>query len=157
MLLVFLIQTTRVGAAQKAFEWPAATLNPAKLCYAVHRLALEQGGYNVYTHTPAVSVTESEVEESWKVNTSRGSIRARKVIHATNAYVSALLPELKGLVTPTKGTRSPISCTTMRLTAHFTFPAQAIKLSVPPAGLESFPRLEGSYSLRYLPEHFYSV
>lgn len=57
----------------------------------------------MYTHTPAVSVTESDVKGSWMVNTSRGSIRARKVVHTTNAYASALLPELAGLVTPTKG------------------------------------------------------
>lgn len=67
-------------------------------------MALEKGGYSIYTHTPALSVTESsESEASWVVNTSRGSITAGKVVHATNAYASALLPELKGMITPTKG------------------------------------------------------
>ncbi|KAJ9101219.1 hypothetical protein QFC21_003438 [Naganishia friedmannii] len=129
---------TRVVDAVKAFEWPAATLNPAKLCYAVHHLCLQKGGYSIFTHTPALSVTAStDFEGSWIVNTPRGSIRSRKIVHATNAYASAILPEMEGLITPTK--------------------AQALKLSIPPVGLETFPRLDASYSLRYLPEHFYSV
>jgi hypothetical protein len=108
LLLSIFRQATRVDDAKKAFEWPAATLNPAKLCYAVHRLALSKGGYSMYTHTPALSVTESDSKGSWNVNTSRGTIRAKKVVHTTNAYASALLPELSGLVTPTKGKRDRV-------------------------------------------------
>lgn len=101
-----------MGDATKAFEWPAATLNPAKLCYAVHRMSLEKGGYSIFTHTPALSVTEStEAKGRWTVNTSRGSITATKVVHATNAYASALLPEMNGIIVPTKGEQlSQSSC-----------------------------------------------
>jgi glycine/D-amino acid oxidase-like deaminating enzyme len=67
-------------------------------------MSLEKGGYSIFTHTPALSVTESTGSSgTWTVNTSRGSITATKVIHATNAYASALLPEMKGMITPTKG------------------------------------------------------
>jgi glycine/D-amino acid oxidase-like deaminating enzyme len=67
-------------------------------------MSLEKGGYSIFTHTPALSVTESaDSNGSWTVNTPRGSIVAAKVVHATNAYASALLPEMKSLITPTKG------------------------------------------------------
>jgi glycine/D-amino acid oxidase-like deaminating enzyme len=60
------------------------------------------------THTPVLSVTTS-ADESNLINTSRGSIRAKKVIFATNAYTSALLPLYNKKIVPTKGTCSHIS------------------------------------------------
>lgn len=94
-------QATGLPATLAAFRWRAATLNPAKLCYAVHRLSLAQGGYSIYTHAPVTTV--SEVGGVSMVETPRGSIRAKQVVFATNAYTSALLPEMKGLISPMRG------------------------------------------------------
>ncbi|ORY27107.1 FAD dependent oxidoreductase [Naematelia encephala] len=120
-----------------AFQWPAATLNPSKLCYAVHRACFSLGGYSLFTHTPVTSVVPGSVSKTWSVKTTRGAIQTAKVIYATNAYTKLLLPEFEGLITPYK--------------------VQAVQLSAPPAGPEAFPRIAPSMSLRYGLHQFYSV
>lgn len=56
-------------------------------------------GLNLQTWTPATGVTGSAGD--WLVHTERGRIAARTVIHATNAYAPALLPEVAGAIRPT--------------------------------------------------------
>jgi hypothetical protein len=64
-------------------------------------------GLNLQTWTPVKSISESRDENGlWAVRTSRGTIYAPKVIHATNAYAGAILPELKDMIKPT-----PFMCT----------------------------------------------
>lgn len=61
-------------------------------------------GVNVQAHTPVTSVTpDPSGDGSFIVETPRGKIRAGKVIHANNAYVSALLPEYSKNIIPCKG------------------------------------------------------
>ncbi|KAL2671595.1 hypothetical protein Neosp_014185 [[Neocosmospora] mangrovei] len=51
---------------------------------------------NVQTHTPVTHVGfDSSSELPYQVQTDRGNIRARAVLHATNAYARALIPELR--------------------------------------------------------------
>ncbi|WVQ86242.1 hypothetical protein IAT38_008410 [Cryptococcus sp. DSM 104549] len=132
---------SRSSAAVGAYEWPASTINPAKFCYGIHRTNLSLGGYSLFTHTPVTGVTPLECagagenDVKWSVNTPRGSIKAAKVVYATNAYSKLVLPEMDGLITPML--------------------AQALQLSPPPN--ESYPRIEPSMSLRYALNHFYSV
>jgi glycine/D-amino acid oxidase-like deaminating enzyme len=45
------------------------------------------------------------------VTTSRGSVKARNVVYATNAYTSSLLPEFAGKIIPVRGMCSHISPT----------------------------------------------
>jgi glycine/D-amino acid oxidase-like deaminating enzyme len=40
---------------------------------------------------------------TWIVNTPRGSLIGNTIIHATNGYSSALVPELRGKIVPVKG------------------------------------------------------
>jgi glycine/D-amino acid oxidase-like deaminating enzyme len=62
----------------------------------------------LHTHTPVekVSPLSNDSKYRWVVETPRGNIKARYVIHATNAYASHLLPHLAspqtGIV-PTRG------------------------------------------------------
>lgn len=59
-------------------------------------------GLNFQTWTPVQSVSESTVKAGqWVVKTERGSITTPTVVHATNAYVSAILPELQSFIRPT--------------------------------------------------------
>jgi glycine/D-amino acid oxidase-like deaminating enzyme len=58
---------------------------------------------NLRTYTPVTSLTSSATPGSWKATTDRGSITAPKIILATNAYTSALLPEYTGKIVPCKG------------------------------------------------------
>lgn len=117
-------QESRVDAAIGAYKWPAATLNPAKLTLGIHTLNMERGGYELYAFAPVHSVTQAEDGKSWTVTTPRGSVKAGKVVFATNAYSQAIVPELEGLITPWR--------------------AQAVLLPPAPVGEEAFPKLEPS-------------
>ncbi|OWZ66298.1 hypothetical protein AYX14_02526 [Cryptococcus neoformans] len=133
-------KVARSPRAIAAYQWPAASLNPSKLCYAVHRVNLSLGA-KLFTWTPVTNVTEASSSDEdgaykWKVETSRGSIVTKKVVYATNGYTSLILPEMDGLIVSHK--------------------AQAIKLTPPPLGMDAFPRIEETMSLRYL-DRFYSV
>lgn len=62
-------------------------------------------GVDLQTNTPVSSITPTHAESvtGWVVNTGRGSIKCHTVIHATNGYASALVPEIKGKIVPVKG------------------------------------------------------
>lgn len=68
---------------------------------------LERTSINVQTHTPVTSVTTTSSGSSI-VKTPRGSIRARKVVFASNAYTSGILPAFSNKIMPTKITNSHI-------------------------------------------------
>ncbi|KDN49010.1 hypothetical protein RSAG8_02363, partial [Rhizoctonia solani AG-8 WAC10335] len=57
---------------------------------------------DLFTHAPvnAVEPISGDPTYRWSVVTQRGDIKARYVVHATNAYASHLLPQLTG---PSKG------------------------------------------------------
>lgn len=65
-----------------------------------------RSGVNLQTKTPVMSVSPERAHSGtykWSVSTRRGSIRCSTVIHATNGYACALLPELRGKIVPVKG------------------------------------------------------
>ncbi|KAI8313525.1 hypothetical protein K4K61_007652 [Colletotrichum sp. SAR11_59] len=51
---------------------------------------------SLHSHTPVSSVTQDENGIEYTVGTSEGSIKARAVVHATNAWASHLIPSLQG-------------------------------------------------------------
>ncbi|KAG8716201.1 hypothetical protein FRC11_007375 [Ceratobasidium sp. 423] len=57
---------------------------------------------DLFTHAPvnAVEPISGDPTYRWSVMTQRGNVKARYVVHATNAYASHLLPQLAG---PSKG------------------------------------------------------
>ncbi|KZT60161.1 DAO-domain-containing protein [Calocera cornea HHB12733] len=61
---------------------------------------------SLYTHTPVTSITSGTLPWNvWALETPRGSVMAKVIVHCTNAYVSHLLPHLSGPdgVVPTRG------------------------------------------------------
>lgn len=63
--------------------------------------ALEHPNVNLQTNTPVKSIAESPTADGrWKVTTNRGTVLARQVIMATNAYTAALLPEYRNKIIP---------------------------------------------------------
>ncbi|KAK6856672.1 FAD dependent oxidoreductase [Apiospora arundinis] len=111
---------TRLQDARACYAWPASTLQPRKLAGHVMRatLAAAKGGVNLQTFTPARSVTPYEEDSSstaanhneeqdqkktryrWTVHTDRGPIACTNVVHASNAYLPAYLPSMRGLIRP---------------------------------------------------------
>jgi glycine/D-amino acid oxidase-like deaminating enzyme len=116
----YTLEALRIPTAEGAVvQWHAASLWPYKLvAFVLERLlAAEAGGFNLQTNTPVTglqkaspppaSLTGQDGTKSgrlpWEVQTPRGSITARTVLLATNAYTSHLLPQFADLIVPTRG------------------------------------------------------
>jgi hypothetical protein len=92
---------------------------------------LEQSpSLNVQTHTPVTSIITSNDGTSI-VHTPRGTIRAQKIVFATNGYTTGIVPEFEKKIVPIK-----ISC------SHISAPEDSPN---PP------PQLTHTYGLSYTP------
>lgn len=95
-----MFKISRIRDAQACYAWPASTLQPWKLTAHVMRETLSKGA-NFQTHTTVIRVIASSKNPmSWTVETNRGNIECLQVVHATNAFSSALEPSLRGLISP---------------------------------------------------------
>jgi glycine/D-amino acid oxidase-like deaminating enzyme len=87
----------------------------------VHQLLekLISNGLNIQAHTPVSSVSSSSKKDGlWSINTARGTINTAKVVYATNAYTSHLLPEYARAITPVRGVCSHIESPKGKSTPH---------------------------------------
>ncbi|KAM0811553.1 putative FAD dependent oxidoreductase [Seiridium cardinale] len=117
---------SRIKDAKACYAWSASTLHPWKLAAHVMRDNLEKG-VNLQTHTEVTRVVPSSQNTgSWIIQTARGEIECSQVVHATNAYSSALEPSLRGLISP-----SPHICNRV----------------VPPATFKGPDTLKNSYGI----------
>ncbi|KZF25800.1 FAD dependent oxidoreductase [Xylona heveae TC161] len=99
-----------VKGAKGCFSFTAGHLWPYKLVMHLLRLVVSRG-VNLQTYTPVVSVSDEPdpVTGAWTVTTeSRGSIKAKKVIFATNAYTAGLAPAYAQKIIPVRGICSRI-------------------------------------------------
>ena len=60
------------------------------------------GSFNLQTLTPVQALAQYDLDR-WTVKTPRGCIVANKVVLATNAYTSHLLPQFADLIVPVRG------------------------------------------------------
>ncbi|KAK3350669.1 FAD dependent oxidoreductase [Neurospora tetraspora] len=60
------------------------------------------GEFNLQTNTPVLGLHKLNDDGRWIVVTSRGHIRANRVLLAMNGYTSNLLPEMKDLIVPVR-------------------------------------------------------
>lgn len=68
-------------------------------------------GVNLQTNTPVLSISEGPSNEGYyTVSTSRGTLLAKKVVFATNAYTSSLLPAYSQRIVPVRGICTRITC-----------------------------------------------
>lgn len=99
---------------------------------------------NLQTNTPVQSVTSNGDNLSsrrWEVNTSRGTIQASKVLYASNAYTSALLPEFKKAIVPVRG----ICCRITTPQGHPPLLSNSYILRIAPGEYDYLiPRADGS-------------
>lgn len=107
---------------------PTCSVWPYKL---VTTLLLQciNAGLNLQTYT-LVQNLKPTPEGGWIISTSRGSIRCKKVVCATNAWTRAILPEFKDKIVPVKGVVShikPASKNTGKLKFNYyhTFPIES--------------------------------
>ncbi|KAF5228925.1 hypothetical protein FAUST_10724 [Fusarium austroamericanum] len=84
-----------------AVSYPACSLWPRKLAMCLLERAVDNG-LMLFTKTPVTSVS-GESEQDCTIESTKGTIKCHQVYHATNGYVSNLLPEFIGKVVPAKG------------------------------------------------------
>ncbi|OJJ60517.1 hypothetical protein ASPSYDRAFT_197969 [Aspergillus sydowii CBS 593.65] len=107
---------SHIKSALACYAWSASTLYPWKLTAHIMRENLSKG-VNLQTRTKATNVAQSNANAKswkWEVQTARGAIHCSQVIHATNAYSSALEPSLRGLIYP-----SPHMCNMIKPPVEF--------------------------------------
>ncbi|KAJ3539419.1 hypothetical protein NM208_g5501 [Fusarium decemcellulare] len=127
---------TNLATAVCAYEWPAASNHPGKLCQWILNDVITKGA-KLWTHCPATKVLRCKgTDMQWDVHTPRGIVVAETVIHCTNAYAAFLLPELASILTP------------RRAQGHS---------YIPPPSLSGENTLKSTLALRYGPGHFFSV
>ncbi|ORZ31205.1 FAD dependent oxidoreductase [Catenaria anguillulae PL171] len=79
---------------------------PFRLLVALtqHCLAVNPNNINLQFETLATGIAWSiDHPAEYEIRTSRGRIRAKHIVHATNAYVSHLVPSLYGHIYPVRG------------------------------------------------------
>ncbi|KAG2040208.1 FAD dependent oxidoreductase [Suillus americanus] len=99
------------GAPYPGFRKPGYNVWPLKLVTKLYQHAPAHAGQytslSLHTRTPVTAVRHEAANDSstYTVVTNRGSIPCSRVIHATNAYASHLLPFLAGPdgIIPTRG------------------------------------------------------
>lgn len=85
-----------------AVEYEAGSLSAYEFTIGVLQLAIARG-LQLYTETAVTRLRKDEASNSWIVETHRGTIRADRVVLATNGYTAALYPRLQGILVPLRG------------------------------------------------------
>ncbi|KAH9821438.1 FAD dependent oxidoreductase [Teratosphaeria destructans] len=95
----FVEQVTCLNQAKAAISVPAASFWPYKFVTQLLAKLVDHDLVNLQTNTPVTAVSSENT-----VTTSRGSIRAGKVIFATNGHTGGLLAQYVDAIVPYKGT-----------------------------------------------------
>ncbi|CAH0039099.1 unnamed protein product [Clonostachys rhizophaga] len=97
-----------VKGALNCFTFTAGHVWPYKLVMHLLEGAVNKGA-NLQTNTPVTHVSEKPLSDGrWLVTTARGTIKAKKILLATNAYTSRIAPEFKDHIVPVRGICSRI-------------------------------------------------
>lgn len=106
-------------------EEPSGAFWPYRLITGTYEALLSDHSsrFSVETETPVFKITSTEDGDyPFTLTTPRGLVKAKHVIHCTNGHASHLLPGLRGLIYPLRGTMSTQS-------PHAGFPNLGNKLS----------------------------
>ncbi|RGP71871.1 FAD dependent oxidoreductase superfamily [Fusarium sporotrichioides] len=109
MRMMYPSQRWNIKGASGAVEHDAGAIWPYRLLTGIYQRLLAQfpDRLAIETNTPATKIEFSgSAEYPYAITTSRGTIKAKKVIHCTNGHASHLLPQLSGRIYPFRGTMS---------------------------------------------------
>ncbi|KAH9945748.1 FAD dependent oxidoreductase [Amylocystis lapponica] len=98
----------KYGTAYPATQLPGHNLWPLKFVTQLYDIAASSPNLNLtlHTRTPVTAIAPTTADaRRWSLATPRGTIACSYVLHATNAYASHLLPQLRGPsgIVPTRG------------------------------------------------------
>jgi len=94
------------GAPAATLTAAAGSLWPYKLIAFILERLIKNHNLNLQTNTPVTSIepcTNTSTSARHTLHTPRGTLTARHIILATNAYTSRLLPEFTTLIVPERG------------------------------------------------------
>ncbi|CRK43976.1 hypothetical protein BN1723_005961, partial [Verticillium longisporum] len=86
-----------------AITTPAASVWPYKMVTNLLETLARSDKVNIQTGTSVLSIDDRPGSPFATVRTSRGDIRAKAVLHATNGWLGHLLPELRPFISPVRG------------------------------------------------------
>ena len=81
---------------------------PYKFVHALLRIVIQKGNLNLQAQTPVVEVSERDADGWINVETPRGDVRTKTVVHATNRWASHLLPDFDNLIFGSRGSLASI-------------------------------------------------
>ncbi|KAF7334801.1 Fad dependent oxidoreductase [Mycena sanguinolenta] len=92
-----------------AYKFPSGSLFPQKLVLHLLTLCIRKNWLNLQTHTPVRRVVSGAggVGSGWRVETDRGVVETEKVVYATNALTTTLLPQFLDHIYPFKDPSYP--------------------------------------------------
>ncbi|KAB8264075.1 phosphoenolpyruvate phosphomutase-domain-containing protein [Aspergillus pseudonomiae] len=90
-----------VKDAKACLSYTSGTLWPYKLILGLLSKIADSPAVNVQAFTPVISVVSDN--SGHVIHTPRGTVRASKVVYASNAYTSGLLPEYSASIVPCRG------------------------------------------------------
>ncbi|KAF6843724.1 FAD dependent oxidoreductase superfamily protein [Colletotrichum musicola] len=97
-----------VKDARAAFTFESGSMWPYKFVTTLLERAVAKG-VQLHTNTPVTHVSETQEDGFWTVTTPRGAIKAKKILFASNAYTSAILPQYKDRIIPARGICSRVA------------------------------------------------
>ncbi|OBA17047.1 uncharacterized protein OGAPODRAFT_15490 [Ogataea polymorpha] len=92
--------------SEVSVTFTAGQLWPYKLVTSLLRKCMLKG-LNLQTNTPVLGT--QKLEDKWLVKTARGTILAKKLVIATNAYTASVEPRFLNKIVPIKGICSHIT------------------------------------------------
>ncbi|KAH8657696.1 FAD dependent oxidoreductase-domain-containing protein [Xylariales sp. PMI_506] len=98
-----------IPGAHGVITGPAGALWPYKLITNIlaELLRAHTGNFHLETNTPLLEIAirdcDMHSDYPFELHTPRGLVRARHVLHCTNAHISNLVPGLRGRVFPLRG------------------------------------------------------
>lgn len=97
---------TSVRGAKGALGSNCASFWPYKFVSQLAARLIDEDCINLQTNTPVYEVSQDEKSQSQVVSTPRGSIKARKVVFATNGYTAGISPTYLNTIVPTVASAS---------------------------------------------------
>ena len=99
---------SRVDEAVGGATFEAGSLYPLKFCHAILDICVKRYGLELYTHTPVTAIRQAASSKAWTATTPCGPVTTSKLLLATNAYTTSLLPSMSTFLTPHRAQCSSI-------------------------------------------------
>ncbi|KAL1847983.1 hypothetical protein Daus18300_013743 [Diaporthe australafricana] len=85
-----------------AIGMAAGTLWPYKFVTGLFEKMVSESDLSIQTNSPVTSISDKDGDGFAIVRTSRGDVRGRQVVHATNSWIGHLLHELRPFISPVR-------------------------------------------------------